>query len=636
MSLLVLIGLALLGLGLAATALVAHRFQGQASLEAPIRRVATTLAGLAAAGILLVLFRGGVPSSLPVPFGTPIGSTDLALDAIGCAFGVPVMLGGAFSLATSAARLLWRQAFLVAAAVLVVIAGDEILLLVAVTAAALAAWGLSVEAALTSLLAIGALAPLLPGAGIEGGDGFASLRAIGAVHGSGLLGAACSTGLGLLFLGRRPRALPGADGVLASLGALVFVRLGLDLGGPAGAFPTGLVIALSGVALSLLAVRDALLSIMLNEVVDALAATAKGVVLLAIGVFCLARGSDLAASDAAAIGATLLLLLTLAIATPIAVGALERIEIETGSLRLGATGGLLSTAPILAMLLAVPLGSLVFLPPLPGLAPAWMIADLLLRPDRLGGSTLPVLGILLLGSFALVLGLSLVAFLRVGLLVLLGRPRTPRAAAALDPPALAAVRPLIAGLGLLAALALLPGPVLLLLSPGIATLADTAGATGAGWFTVGTITGGAVLPPLLVAFPLAIGAILAWRAGRVADAGDPEPIWDGGGAPPPDWLPFGEPRAQIPAPFFGRELGEMLGLATPRGALPGEGRMARVRPPVSVRQARIGVHAARRGLRAAWGDAWRRAPTPGGRAPDRSLQLLALLGLAALLGGSLL
>ena len=632
MSLLILIGLALLVLGLAASALAASRTGAARAFVETTRHVAAWAAGLSAAAIALVLARGGIPSSLPVPFATPIGSTGLALDAIGCAFGLPIALGGALALGCCPTHLVWRQAALASASLLLVIAGDEILLLVATAAAALAAWGLSGEAALASLLAIGALAPLLPGGGIEGGDGLAVLRAVGAAHGTDVLGTVCASGLGLLFLARRPRELPGADGVVAAVGALLFVRFAFDLGGLSRSRPSGAAVALAGIACSLFAVRRALLSIMLDTVVDALACVGKGVVTLAIGVGCLARGSDLPASVAAAMGSALLLLLLLAVAVPIAVGTLGLIGSEAGSLRLGATGGLVSTAPRLAALLAVPLGALVFLPPLPGFAPAWMIADLLLRPERLGGSTLPVLGILLLGLFALVLGLSLAASLRIGVVVLLGSPRTPRAAAATDPAASAIPRSFRVGLAILAVLALVPGPILLLLSPGLATLAGTAGAAEAGWFAVGTIHGGASLPPLLVAIPLVVGLTLAWRAGRIAGAAEPQPIWDGGAAAPPDWLPFGEPRAQVSAAFLGRQLDDMLGAGTSAGPLPGEGRHARVRPPGLMRQARIRVHVARRGL----GHAVRRASMPHASARDWSLTLLALLGLAALLAGSLL
>ncbi len=641
MSLLVLIGFAFLCLGLAGVAAVANPSAGRRTTELA-RTAAFSGVALAMLGIVLVLVRGGTPSSLPIPLGTPAGSTDLSLDAVGLAFGLPMMLALAALVAVVPASLLWRVVSLAAASLLLVVAGDEVLLLLAVTVAALAAWGAAVESALAALLAIGAAAPLLPGGGL-GGDAFSVLRGVAAAHGSGMLGGGASLGLSALFLGRAPHRLPGADAALASVGALLLARFGFDLGGASYAAPLGSAAAIVGLALGLVHARRAVLAPSIPDTVDGLASSGKGLALAALGIALLARSSDLPETNAAAIGSSLLFLVMLAIAVPLAHGTAARIGAEAGSLRLDALGGLVTGAPRLSLLLALSLAALAGLPPFAGFAPVWLLAEILLAPARFGGSTLPVAAVIGLGVCGLILGLLLAASFRAGAIVILGRPRTPRAAAAIDPSP-ARLQVLAAEAALLGVVALLPGPLLRLLSPGLATLAGTGIAPGsAGFLWIAGPGGGAILSPLLLLAVVAAVLLLANGLGRMAWTktaaadGHPvpdAPVWDGGAEPPPDWLPFGEPRAQPCGPFVSRQVLASLGIEMREGSLPGEGsRPARAATPL--RRLHVLVRVARRRLSRAWRPLAPGAPGAAQGLVAWGIPALALAGLAALLGSAL-
>jgi hypothetical protein len=66
--------------------------------------------------------------------------------------------------------------------------------------------------------------------------------------------------------------------------------------------------------------------------------------------------------------------------------------------------------------------------------------------------------------------------------------------------------------------------------------------------------------------PLAIGALLAavcyallWLSRRRSPGYRREPAWIGGFAPPPPWLPFGDPATQIGAASLAEPLRSVLG-----------------------------------------------------------------------------
>ena len=135
--------------------------------------------------------------------------------------------------------------------------------------------------------------------------------------------------------------------------------------------------------------------------------------------------------------------------------------------------------------------------------------------------------------------LSGVASVRIFGVAFLGRPRAPRTAGAQDIARLA--RPgMLALAGVASAIGLFPGLVLMLADPAIRHmqglgLDDRIGFVG--------LRGYPVL--LLVVLGLAIGAGALWMLKRRGGAPAREaPAWHDGFAPPPPWLPFGDPMTQ--------------------------------------------------------------------------------------------
>jgi hypothetical protein len=115
-------------------------------------------------------------------------------------------------------------------------------------------------------------------------------------------------------------------------------------------------------------------------------------------------------------------------------------------------------------------------------------------------------------------------------------------------------------------LAVFPGLALLPASPALARLA---GGSGVGMALV--------LKPAAEApgyAPVAIAGLLAlvcygmlWLTRRFGPGHRREPVWSGGFAPPPPWLPFGDPTTQIGAVSFTEPLRRILGQWDPRPVL---------------------------------------------------------------------
>jgi hydrogenase-4 component B len=136
--------------------------------------------------------------------------------------------------------------------------------------------------------------------------------------------------------------------------------------------------------------------------------------------------------------------------------------------------------------------------------------------------------------------------------VCLGRPRTPRTAAA-KPLSRAAATPLLCLAGASAILGILVGLVLrVLANPAIREILGTGLGPRAGLFGVAVVPGGRGYAALAVSVLLALvwGAAI-WTRRRL-QPGDNRagPAWDEGFAAPPPWLPFGEPLTQTSGTGF--------------------------------------------------------------------------------------
>jgi len=163
---------------------------------------------------------------------------------------------------------------------------------------------------------------------------------------------------------------------------------------------------------------------------------------------------------------------------------------------------------------------------------------------------------------AMAAALAAAAAVRLIGVAFLGRPRTPRAAAAED--ATPAARWAMIGLAAIAGLlGLLPGPVLALADPALRALTGSDMADRAGWLAVAPTAEATGYAPIVIAFLLAAaGAALVAVMRRWTVAGSRRgPFWANGFAAAPAWLPFGDPATQYGGASFAQPLRRSLGTA---------------------------------------------------------------------------
>lgn len=531
-----------------------------------------TLGATAIIGIplgMIFLLSGGEPAALPLPVGLPGYGLILAIDGISGLFllllfvacGAAALLRPSDRAAASAGEAL----SLAAGTGLTLLAGDSFLLLLGVglIAAALRLGGrggagligfslVALAAALTLLAAQPGLMPQFGFPAIRGA-GPAALASPwgGAAFVLTLLGAGCLSGL-LPFhavlpvaLRRIPASFVPLSGAVARLGVYLLIRLLLDLPGAAPPLWWG-----SG--LILLAAGSAVIGAIratdegdLQGVIGAVSVLNSGVATVGIGVALLARAADLPLLATLALGGGLLQVLGATMGEILLALGTAAVERGAGTRRLDRLGGLIHAMPRSTACLGISLAGIGFLPPGIGFAAAWMILEALLAAPRAGGFAVGAAVAVGLALLALALGLAGYAAFRVAAIALLGRPRSPRAAAAEEaPPGLARTMQALAAVTLVLGLAPAAGLALIASGPRELFAASTGGQYG--WWGVAPA---AELPgylplPLLALFGV-IGAGLVWLARIHLPRPEPRGMaWDGGFAAPPPWLPFGDPLTQ--------------------------------------------------------------------------------------------
>jgi hydrogenase-4 component B len=189
-----------------------------------------------------------------------------------------------------------------------------------------------------------------------------------------------------------------------------------------------------------------------------------------------------------------------------------------GGLQLDRLGGLLRRMPWTGWTFLVGCAAIAGLPPLNGFASEWLTLQALLHVGFDSRAGISVAGALATAGLAATAALAVFCFVKVVGLVLLGAPRTPAAAEALERPALTR-----AGLAILAfacvLLGLLPGLVL----PTLAALKPGPTDLEAGLRIELPGTGG--LPPVGLAVVLIAVAALLLRATSTARRATPTPAW---------------------------------------------------------------------------------------------------------------
>ncbi|WP_244959764.1 hypothetical protein [Gluconacetobacter azotocaptans] len=422
------------------------------------------------------------------------------------------------------------------------------------------AWGVLAGAVATALLADG-------GGAAMGGWRLAILPA------PVLLFAALLMGLSPRPLSGARRVRPAGAGELAGfvLGCCLLVRMLVDW--PAGRIGAswgmgiggiGLLLAMAGGGRALTA-RDA------PRVLAGMLAAWGGVAMLLVGLAVVGRADDLPLLALGAARTLFLLPAGAGMAVLAAILVTSGITREAGPLVLARVGGLAALMPRAGATLALALAIACALPPLAGFAVLWLLVQSLLALPRADGLAGEIPSLLALCGGGIVSGLLLLAGVRMGAILLLGRPRTPRCAAAADlsPARLGAA---LSCLGVAGAVSVLPGLWLWLTRAAGWQVAALGGAVPLG----AAVPDGARPSPLslsaaggtgtfypagiVLLFGLCGGVVLMLSRLGGALPARPTVAWTEGAPPSPPWMPFGDPATQAgPGLFVGR-LDAVLGL----------------------------------------------------------------------------
>ena len=347
-------------------------------------------------------------------------------------------------------------------------------------------------------------------------------------------------------------SLPGVGGV--ALAAVAFGWAAPDAAVPALPGWAGLWLMASGPAVAAWAGWRATRAGDLGSATLWIDRAQAGLVAASLGAALAARGADQTGLAAGASAALLLLVVARAATAVLAARLVARVARGAGSVALDRLGGLAAGMPRTSALAVALTLALAGLPLGADFGGVFLWAEATLGVARIGGAAREAAAAIGLVGLALAWTARAGATLRLSL-AFLGRPRSPRAAAAEESGRDVAAWLAGGGAVLLGVAPTLPWR---LLRPHDAR------------------------PALLAALPLPQLALLLLLAGAVvvalrARAPDLRsggrrlvPAWRDGAAPDPPWLPFGEPRAQAqPANFHGPAPPPWPEVAFPRGWLAG-------------------------------------------------------------------
>ncbi len=537
---------------------------------------AASWAGCVVGLVLAVLaLAGGWTGPVAVPLG-PTGGLYWACDALSALFALVLCaVGAAAALDGGSPRLpvaIWAM-------ILTPFAADGFTLALCFGLATVASRGANpaarpgTEQAACGVLCLVAVVALLAPPGAPPDLRFAAMRAAApegaqatAILLLALLGAASQ-------LAWPARASPQTEPVGAPLSGgvavaalYVFVRVLLDLCGPtAPGWWAAPLLALGAGAAVLGGLRanaeDDLLAIL-----DANRMGAAGLAVAGLGAALAARDADAPALAALALGGTLLHVVGTALADMLLALCAAAVARGAGTRALSRLGGLIRSMPGVTLGAIMGAASLASLPLTAGFAGRWLVLQSLLALPQIGGIWQQAGIAAVLAAVALGTALSAAAAIRLIGIGFLGRPRTPRTAAAEEPSR--RVRLAVAGLaGLCVLLGVWPSSVLLLIRPAVARLLDVDPA-GRLLALPAQADGPGYAAPGIAALLALCGVLLASIArGRAGQGGQRVPAWEGGLDEPPPWLPFGDPAAQISAASASQALLQSLGYPdTPRQA----------------------------------------------------------------------
>ena len=555
-----------------------------------MRVVTLGSASLCGVGVLVVawaLLGGGEPATLTLPFGPPGTATHLMLDPLSAWFLLLLFVAAAAcAVFADAERTSPRQSLaalpaMLGAMTITVLAADAFTLVLGLGLLGLSRWAVlspdqktdgAVRCVRTAMLGVVCLIAAFAVAG------FADFSAIRAAPPAGwradivfilaLLGAGMAIALSSHQAGlhRGVSAIPGhmvalAGGAGMTIGMYLPVRVVLDLCGLAQQVWWSVPLLLVGATLSVLGALCATLASELDAALSLGSLQQIGLAIIGLGVALIARTVDLPTLTELAISATLLQVTTLVVCRTLLLLCATAAQDGAGTRRLDRLGGLIHRMPVTALCTLTGMFGVVALPAGLGFAGSWLLFQSLLAAARVGGFSLQVLIAATAGLIALSMGLALVATVRLFGVACLGRPRTPRTAAA-EEVAMPRRVSLISLAVLVGLLGLLPGLALLPAQPALAMLAHAVpNRGGLVLLTLGSDQPGYAALSIATLLAIAGCAALVWLRRRGTAEHRQEPAWSGGFAAPPAWLPFGDPATQFSAASFAEPVRHGLGAA---------------------------------------------------------------------------
>lgn len=541
------------------------------------------VAGFGGILALLAMVADDTAATLDLPLGPPGQVIHLALDPLAAGLMCLLFIAGAAigvvaeetekRAATGAACLPLCMAGLG----LAVLAADGFGLAIGLAVAGAALWSASQPGTgrmvrlVIGLLGAGGLFLALDLLSPVSGGGFAAIRATppdATKAAAGFLCALLATAalVGLLPIDRclardtdesRPPAIALVAGALVPVVLGILLRVAVELTGPAPPLWWALLPLILGGATAVAGAWQAVQEAGIDTAVAAITRRQAGLAIMALGLVLLAKAADLPNLEALAVGAMLLLLAAQAVCGTLVALTAAFIRQAAGTRQLDRLGGLIHFMPLTTGALLAGLVGLAALPPAAGFASFYLLFQSILAAPRAVG----LAPALTFAAAALVLALTgalgVAAMVRLFGVACLGRPRTPRASAAQEAP-----RPMRAALltlaGVSALLGLFPGGVLWLLAdPAIRQLTGTELGSRAGFLHLSaTIDAPGYAPlPLAAVIALCFGLVFWLQRRRAAQPGDILPAWQDGFAPPPAWMPFGDPLTQSTGAGFLPSLG---------------------------------------------------------------------------------
>ncbi len=555
--------------------------------------IATAACGIGAIAALGYLAGGAPPAGMASVLLLPGGGLRFALDGLGGWMALLVLLAATAANAAAlpapgAATGALLPAF-VFGMVLAVVAADTLTLVAGFELMSLASLALVLSgydnaegreagllyggmAGFAAVCCVGGLALLSNGAGLD----FAAIRAHPAQGwraGCGflllLLGTGSKAGLAPLHVWLPPAhsAAPAPasalmSGAMTKVALYVLIRAAFDLAGPATPAWWGVALLVAGAASAVLGALRANLEDDLKAVLACSTIEHVGLVTVGLGFALVARAADLPAVASLALAAALLHAMAHGLFKTLLFLVAGAVQSAAGSRRLARLGGLLRRMPVTGAMALLGCASLAGLPPSAGFASEWLLLQAAFAAPRSGSLALELLSCFVALAMAAAAALAAAAAVRLLGMAFLGRPRTPLGASAQDAPPPA--RWAMGGLAtMLALLGLWPGLWLGLLGPALRMLVGAGMGERAGPWLVTPQAQAPGYPPLLVLLLLALAATaglwLSLRPGMAERRA--APAWDGGFAPAPAWLPFGDPITQYGPDGFSQPIRRAM--ATP-------------------------------------------------------------------------